>query len=180
MLMAALLAVVVSAPASAFMVESESGLRGDWGWSPDDLPESPGGRCGYSAENSSGEAFLRWIRVRPPNVGGRDVTAGVDSQKVSWQVIVQRRILDGAWQKVAASGRQTRTAWDNQTADFDPIKVYVNGQWDQTFRAIVRLRWMRNGSVEGSVKLVTEYYGVKWTVGAPDYVFADACWGAAD
>jgi len=42
------------------------------------------------------------------------------------------------------------------------------------------LRWMRGGSVEGTMKLVTEFYGVKWTVGSPDYVYTDWCDGRAD
>ena len=181
LVLGALLAITMSAPASAFLIASESGLRGDWGWSPADERESPGGRCGYSAEDSGGNAFLRWIRVRPPQIGARSTTAGQDSQKASWQVVVQRKIGDGLWRKVAESARQTRTTWDDHSAVYDPIKVYVNGQENQVFRALVFLRWLRNGSVEGSVKLVTEYYGVKWTVGTPDYVFDQGfCDGASD
>lgn len=39
---------------------------------------------------------------------------------------------------------------------------------------------MRNGSVDGLVKARIVYYGVKWTVGTPDYQFTGACTGAAD
>jgi hypothetical protein len=179
-LLGMLLAIAISAPASAFLIAAESGQRGDWGWNPSDDSDTPGGRCGYSAENASGDAFLRWIRIRPPLILARDTTAAQNSQKASWQVVVQRKIGDGQWRKVAESGRQTRTTWDDHSGDFDPIKVYVNGQANQTFRGIVFLRWLRNGAVEGSVKLVTEYYGVKWTVGTPDYVFEFACDGASD
>jgi len=172
--------VLAVTPASAFLIASESGLTGDHGWSPPDEEPTPAGRCGYSAENSNGFAFLRWIKLRAPNIAARDVTGARDSQKASWQVVVQRKIGTGPWRKVAASSRQTRTTWDDQSADYDPIKVSVNGQANQVFRAIVYLRWMRGGSVEGTMKLVTEFYGVKWTVGSPDYVYTDWCDGRAD
>jgi len=172
--------VLAVTPASAFLIASESGLRGDHGWSPPDEAATPAGRCGYSAENSVGQAFLRWIKLRPPSIAARDVTGARDSQKASWQVVIERKIGTGPWRKVAASGRQTRTTWDDQSADYDPIKVYVNGQANQVFRAVVFLRWMRGGSIEGSMKLVTEFYGVKWTVGSPDYVYADWCDGRSD
>jgi hypothetical protein len=177
----ALLAVGASGPVSAHVIITQSGVTGDWGWLPADDPSSPGARCGYTAPQGDGYAHLRWIRVRPPEIAARNVTGGVDSQKASWQVVVQRKIGAGAWRKVAQSPVQTKTTWDNQSADYTGMKVYfASGQANQQFRAVAFLRWMRNGAVEGSVKARMEHYGVKWTVGTPDYVFADACTGVAD
>lgn len=58
--------------------------------------------------------------------------------------------------------------------------MYVDGASGQLFRTIGIINWLRNGISEAFVKLRLEYYGVRWTVGSPDYVFSDACTGVAD
>ncbi|MEP7361425.1 MAG: hypothetical protein ABI744_07590, partial [Chloroflexota bacterium] len=60
------------------------------------------------------------------------------------------------------------------------IKVYLKANTSQLLRAVIYLKWLRNGSTEGWSKARMEFYGVKWTVGASDYVYQDACDGMAD
>lgn len=170
----------VGAPASAFQIMDSSGPYGDFGYLPADDSASPAGKCGYSDVLADNYAHLRWVKVRGPEALARDVTPGRDQQKTSWQLRVQRQQGGGAWKTVAKSAVQSRTAYDDQSAAFDPIKVYVKGSADQLWRGIVLIKWWRNGAVEAWVKLRIEYYGVKWTVGTPDYVFTDACTGVAD
>ena len=175
----ALSAVMLSAgTASAELIVEESGNRG--AWDIVDEAGTPGARCGYGAENSSGFAGLKWIRLLGPSVKAHNRTTGVDQQTVTFQVKVLRKIGAGSWTTVASSGRQSRTASDSAWTAFDPIRVYVNGAPGQQFRAMAVLRWMRNGSVNGLLKANIYYYSVKWTVGSPDFVYEDACDGAAD
>jgi hypothetical protein len=164
--------------ASAELIVAESGNRGSWDIVDED--GMPGGRCGYGAENASGVAALKWIRLFGPSVKAFNRTSAVDQQKVSFQVKVMRRTGSGSWSVAASSGRQTLTARDNAWTTFDPIRVYVNGAANQEFRAMAVLRWMRNGSVNGMLKANIYYYSAKWTVGAPGYQFEDVCWGVAD
>jgi hypothetical protein len=178
--LAAMLVLGFALPASAFEIIQTTGMTGDYGWLPADDETTPGAKCGYSEPLSDGFAHLRWIKVRAPKIAARDTSGGRDMQKAGWKVIVQRQIGDGAWTKVASSAFQMKTTYDDQSADYTAIKVFVSGQANQNFRALAVLRWMRNGTVEGSVKARMEYYSVKWTVGTPDYVFTDSCWGIAD
>ncbi len=87
--------LTMAAPVSAQVVVDSHGMTGDWGYLPADDSSSPGAKCGYSAEHNDGFAYLRWIKVRAPRVTARDVTAGQDQQKVSWQVIIQRSSASG-------------------------------------------------------------------------------------
>lgn len=170
----------VAAPASAFQVISSSGPYGDFGWLPADDVTSPAAKCGYSGVLADNFAHLRWVKVRGPKAAARDVTAGRDQQTLSWQLTIQRQRNGGLWKTVKSSAPQFRTGWDDKSAAFDPMKVYVNGSADQLWRALVVIKWWRNGAVEAWVKVRVEFYGVKWTVGTPDYVFTDACTGVAD
>ena len=88
----------------------------------------------------------------------------------------------GSGWKTVASTSQTKTAYDNQPADFTAKKVYYNGVDGDLLRGVVVIQWLRGGSPEASVKLRLEHYSVKWpiTVGQPDYQYVDACDGAAD
>jgi hypothetical protein len=180
---AVLIAIVsvlaLAAPAAAAQPIDSSGMTGDWGYLPSDSEESPGGKCGYSAAHEDGFAYLRWIKVRAPRVAARDITGGVDQQKVSWRVIIQRSSGSG-WVTIKKSDTRTFTAYDNTSSNHDPIKVYVKATNDENWRAVIRINWLRNGATEGWVKASMEYYGVKWTVGDPAYVFTDSCAGKAD
>lgn len=168
----------LSATVSAEVIVTDTGTHGDANIFDSD--GFPGGRCGYGVETASGDAYLKWIRVLGPSVQAANRTGAVDQQKVSFQVLVQRKIGTGPWRTVASSAKQTRTAYDNAYTNFTAIKVYWNGAANQQFRAMSVIRWMRNGSVDGLVKARIVYYGVKWTVGQPDYQFTGACTGVAD
>jgi hypothetical protein len=179
--LAALLAM--AGPASAWVVVKQSGMTGDYGSqiSHTDQDTSPGARCGYSAPDSGGWAYLRWIKVYHYLVAARDITADRDSQIVSFQALVQRQTNGGTWKTVARSAVQKMTSHDDQGPTFNDPKLMVHGtSANQHFRALVILKWWRNGGVEGSIKIRLQYYGVKWTVGNSDYVWTNACDGAAD
>jgi hypothetical protein len=177
-MLALTVALALVGPASAAVLVKQSGLWGDYGTY--DSSVQPGAKCGYSAADGTGTAYLRWIKVNPPKAAARDITSARDHQQVSWQVTIQRDPGTGHWKNVAHSGVQTKTTYDDLSATYGSLKVYVNGAPGQIFRAIITLKWLRNGSVEGFVKLRIEYYSVKWTVGIPTYVFTDACTGSAD
>lgn len=179
-LLGLLIVLTVAAPASAFEIITESGQHGDFGFPHDDLSQ-PGARCGYSAPNSSGAAQLVFIKVAPPLIGARDVTAGRDEQNASWQVRIEGKPVNaGTWRTVAHSAPQTRTTFDDASASYAPIKLSIHGTQGNIYRALAVFKWLRNGAVEGKVKVRMEYYAVKWTVGSPDYVFTNACDGSAD
>jgi hypothetical protein len=169
----------IAAPVSAQEVIASQGKTGDWGYSPADDDSTPGAKCGYSAPHEDGFAYLRWIKVRGPVVVARDITGGADHQQVSWQVIVQRSSSSG-WKTIKKSSLHQFTADDGGTAAPGPIKVYVKATNDQDWRAVIKINWIRNGATEGWVKASMTYYGVKWTVGSPDFVYTNACDGRAD
>ena len=172
----------LAGPASAFQILATSGQTGDYGFLPADDTNAPGARCGYTAPKGDGYAHLRWVRIREPKAGARDVSGSRDHQQVSWQAKIQRAPNDAsAWQNVAKSAQEFGTAYDDESAVFSPVKLYVHGDdvngSPDLYRAIVTIKWWRHGAVEGVVKLWISYYDVKLTVGSSDYVFADWCEG---
>lgn len=171
----------LAAPAAAYEIVYDDGPRGDFMLV--DTADMPGGRCGYSAENSAGIARFRWLRVKAPDVYAADRNADQrDSRIVGWSFRIQRLQPGGSWTKVAASSEQRARAYEDAAANLDPKKVYFHGTNDGSqYRALVTIKWYKpNGSVEAKVKLLVSHYGVKWTVGTPDYVYSGACAAAAD
>ncbi len=146
---------------------------------PSDDPSHPVAKCGYSAPHSDGFAYLRWVKVQAPRIAARDITGGLDEQQVSWQAIIQRSSGSG-WTTIKTSAAHQFTANDANSTAHSAVKVYVTATNDDSWRAVIRINWLRSGSTEGWVKARIQYYGVKWTVGDPAYVFADACGGRAD
>jgi hypothetical protein len=171
--------LAMAGPATAQVVVASHGMTADWGFDPSDDPSHPGAKCGYSAPHGDGFAYLRWIKVRAPIVAARDVTSGDDQQQVSWQVIIQRSSASG-WKTIKKSNVHQFTAYEFVPTTQSPIKVYFKATNDQNWRALIKIRWLRHGSTEGWVKARMEYYGVKWTVGDPAFVFTDSCAGRAD
>ena len=175
--------LAMAGPAAAFQIVKQSGPHGDFGSqvSHSDSSSSPGARCGYSAADQNGNAFLRWIKVYHFLAGARDITSGRDSQQISFQAFVQRQVNGGAWKTVGKSAVQKATGYDDQSASFSDAKIYVHGtSGSQSFRALLTLKWWRNGAVEGSVKVRLQYYSVKWTVGDPNFVYTGSCLGESD
>jgi hypothetical protein len=169
----------MAGPAAAQQVISSHGQTGDWGYLPADDPSSPGAKCGYSAAHDDGFAYLRWVKVRAPRIAARDITSGQDQQQVSWQAVIQRSSTTG-WKTIKKSAVHTFTANDQTSSPHSAIKVYVTANNDQNWRAVVLIKWLRNGSTEGWVKASITYYGVKWTVGDPAFVYTNSCDGRAD
>ena len=178
--MAVLLAISVSGIADAEIIVADQGTHGEA--HVFDSSGFPGAKCGYGPENASGQAFLSWIKVFGVKVTAADRTSAVDHQPVSFQVLIQRRKGMGPYKTFAKSNTVTKTAADNAFTSFKGIKVFVNNHAinDQDYRAVVILRWMRNGSVDGLVKAQIEWYSVLWTVGSPDLVLDGYCNSWAD
>jgi len=176
------LAVALGAPASAFSILQQGGNHGEWGTSPatPDDATHPGARCGYSAAQADGFAHLAWIKVFPFKALAFDRTGGLDQQPVTFMVTVQRSTNGGTTWKNGGSASQTRTAFDNKSAKFSVLKVNASGKQGSLYRAVETLKWLKNGHTDGFVKVSMGYYGVKWTVGDPAFVYHDACDGAAD
>jgi hypothetical protein len=172
------LAFALGGTASAHVIVGTHGLTGDWGTY--DFVLTPEGRCGYSAPDGSGTAYLRWMKVTAPIIIARDVTPARDHQTARWQFKLQRSHNGGAWRNVASSAVQNKITYDDTTSTLTPLKVFFKGHAGDKFRAMVTASWVRNGSVEGWVRFRVEFYSVKWTVGDPSYVYTDACDGAAN
>ena len=179
---ALLLVAAIGSPASAYSVIKVTGNFGDFGTKPQtsDGPNTPGAVCGYSAPDSNQVAHLAWIKVFPWQAAAFDRTSANDRQPVKFQVTVQRSTNGGTSWKNVASKAQTRTASETTSAKFASLKVNASGKANQLFRAIVTLTWLHNGHADGLAKARMGFYGVKWTVGDPAFVFADACDGAQD
>lgn len=173
-------ALFIAAPVSAAEIISSSGQQGIYVVADqvDDQTNLPGARCGYGAENSAGDAFFKWMKFRKPDVYARDTGAGTQQQTVKLIYRLQRNTGSG-W-KTVASSTQTDSASETDPADFVDRKLYYAARAGELLRGTIEIKWIRAGSVEGKVKLRLEYYSVKWTVGAPDYIYEDACDGSSD
>jgi Tfp pilus assembly protein PilX len=179
---ALLLAAAVGSPASAFSMIQLTGHYGEFGTKSNTADDSsrPGAKCGYSAPDQNGVAHLVWVKVFPWLALAYDRTSANDHQQIKFQVTLQRSKNGGATWKSVGSASQTRTGSDMQSASFGSLTVKASGKPNQLFRAIVTLTWLHNGQADGLARARMEYYGVKWTVGDPAYVFTDACDGASD
>lgn len=171
------LAIGFSLPVSAEVIVSSNGNHGEAHFF--DSEGFPGGTCGYGAANTAGFAHFKWMKLLGPSVKAYDRTVGVDHQQVVWKFMLQRK-KPGHPYTTVGSATQTKTAYDNSFTNFGTLKVYANGVAGDLFRAISFVKWIRNNSTDGSVKARIQFYGVKWTVGSPDFVFTDACTGQAD
>ena len=178
---ALVLTVALGSPASAFSLIKLTGNHGDFGTKPAsaDSQNLPGAKCGYSAP-VAGVAHLAWIKVYGWKAIAFDRTGATDSQPITFKVTVQRSKNGGATWKNLGSASQTRTTTDAKAASFASLTVNTSGKLGETYRAMVTLTWLHNGSAEGTAKALMEFYSVKWTVGSPSFVYQDACDGAAD
>ena len=176
------LAMALAGTASAVVVVELTGRYGDFGTKPAtvDAPDKPGARCIYGSTDASGFAHVAGIKVYPFVALAYDRTGGLDQQAVRFTVTVQRSTDSGTTWKSIRSVAQTKTATDVKSADFSALRVSASGKAGQKFRAIATLDWLRNGAVDGHAKMRMLYYGVKWTVGDPGYVYENACDGVAD
>jgi hypothetical protein len=171
------LAVLFAGPASAALVTDQGGVHGPY--FVNDTSEHPGAKCGYGAPNQYGFAAFKWMKFYLPQVRARNVTSMRDHQKVRLIYKIQLS-AHGMPFKAVEMGQQTRTAYDDTPAAFDPAKLYHTGHEGDLLRGAFIIQWLRAGDVEGFVKVRLEYYAVKWTVGSSDYVFNGSCTGEAD
>ena len=153
------LAAILLLPASV-LADTELGHRGLVGLHRlRDTADRPGATCYY------GEAGrLRGIGVRPPRVLARDVTAGVDQQRVSWQFVIQRRANPSSdWRLFFRSSMQNAVAWDNEPAHFNAMTVaFRRPAGDDPllteYRVNVRMLWWRHAAVEGLARHRVDWY----------------------
>ena len=155
-----------------------TGNYGDFGTAiatADDLAH-PGAKCGYSTPNQLGLSHLQWIKVYPFKAAAFDRTGGIDHQPVTFKVTLQRSTSPATTWSNVRSVSETRTAYDNKSATFDALKVYVKGKVGKLYRAIVTLKWIHNGTVDGLARGRMEYYAYKWAIN-PSFVGTDCCPG---
>ena len=169
---------VLTGAAAGYQVVSDTGDIG--AYVVLDSGDDEGAKCGYGPEDGGGVADFKWMKVFAPQVWARDVSGVRDNQTVSWRVNLFRSIDEGPWQSIRTSAWQSKNAFDDQPAAFAPIKVYYTGSANERLQAQLTIRWHRNGTVEGKLKLLIDLYQVKWTVGTPDFIWVGACAGSAD
>jgi hypothetical protein len=176
---ALLLALTMTGPASAHVVTKQKNPHGVY--YVVDFQTQGGGQCGYGAENSSGQAYLKWMWFLKPEVYARNTTSNRDHQTVRLTYTLQHRKTGSQtkWTTVATK-QQSKTAWDDTRADFKSQTLYAPARSTQVWRGLVNIKWIRNGSMEGQVSYLIEWYSASWTVGAPDYMFNPWCDGVAD
>jgi hypothetical protein len=160
--------LVQPALVSAYTVISEAGLHGNYS-----LTESyaaPATKCAYGKQVPPNGAWFRFMRVAPPTVFAADRNSAIrDHRRVSWQFKIQVMPFSGGlWQKVASSGIQKATAYEDLAAPFSAMKLY----WKPSrtgpnagalkVRTLIVIRWYKpGGAVEGTVKLTADYYYLK-------------------
>src|SRR5688572_30596368 len=92
----AFVALVLSG--GAVLADTEAGHTGDVGAHMlRDTLDKPGVTCRYEDTQTPGVPLtLTTFKVKPPKVWARDVTAGLDRQKVGWRFIVEQNRFDSA------------------------------------------------------------------------------------
>lgn len=178
------LALAIGSSASAYVLMYLSGNYGDFGTQAAhaDAAGSPGAVCTYGLRDAGGNAHLTGIKVYGFLASAYSTTGGIDHQSIRFKATLQRSTDGGQTWKNTASESQTRGATDNVSTQFGSLKVKVRGTTSllSEYRAIVTLDWLVNGRSDGHAQMSMRFYGVKWTVGDPGYVFEDACDGVAN
>lgn len=159
------LLITLAAPAAAYTIVSQTGMVGEWYLT--DSVDTPGATCRYTGEYPPNYAYFRSMKLRAPTVraADRDSTV-IDQKRVQWSWKLQRAPYPGnTWTTVATSAKQTKVAYENQAAAFTPLQINLNtglSPDDTVFRAMVIIKFLRNnGTVEGTVKAVVDYYRMK-------------------
>ena len=114
----------------------------------------PGVACRY-VETSG---ILDTLRVRPPKVRARNVSASRDRQTVSWAIRVDYWDVNEFWATASTAGPWKATAWDDQVAAFSARTIDAPIGMGGRYRVVVVIRWYRGGALEGrSLRLVDWY-----------------------
>ena len=165
--------VLVSAgPTAAYQVLVENGLHGHYGL--DDTYLVPGGTCKYGEIVYSNWAYLIWMKVKAPQVFAADRNSEMrDHRVVSWQFKLQRKRYEATtWKTIKSSAIQRMTAYEDQAAPFTALTINYDAENEDPshdpngpniiFRALVIIKWYKpDNSVEGTVKLIPDYYKTK-------------------
>ena len=163
-LLAAILALVPAAPASADTSLDEVGRVG-----PHALLDSrafPGVRCVYGTDTN-----LARLRVRPPTMYARDRTSDRDRQWVGWQVLLRFKAEGGTWSTIKSTSVNKVRAWDDSPAALRTRSVTTPGRAGSgSYRVQVRMLWYKPGSdttVQGSSRHRVEVYTFDLVQGSP-------------
>lgn len=161
---AVLLLALTGLPAAADTDLGSSGLVG--AHQLRDSQAAPGLRCGYVL---AGAPVLDTMTVKAPRVWARDTTTARDTQKVSWQIVVQTWDINGFWDTVALHGPWAAVARDDAPAPFTAKTVEPPLGAGGTYRVLVRLRWLGPSGVVGSSR-----HRVDWVIRAvPEASWSD-------
>jgi hypothetical protein len=175
--------LAAAGPAAGYQTVSETGMVGEIYLT--DTMEMPAGTCTYGEKVYSNWAYLRWMKVRAPQVFAADRNASRrDRKQVSWQWKLQRmRSDETTWRVIKSSAIQRGTAYEDQKAPFTAMQINYNSHNEDLnhnavhyvdFRALVIIKWFKgDGSLEGTVKLVPSWYRTMsyWAAGPQ----ADKC-----
>lgn len=99
--------------------------------------EFPGARCRYHPADASGQRAIRAIRVAPPVVYARDLSADRDRGLVGWHWFVAER-----------GDRETGWARDDRPAALSSVRISVPVHL--RFRVRVRMYWFARGDEESA------------------------------
>jgi hypothetical protein len=153
-LTAAVLVPLVAAPVMADVDVYTYGTVGDHHLN--DTPESPGAVCRYDSDG-----YLVAFKLRPPVVYAIDSTAGRDSGRVGYKLIID--VYDPAQTGPALiflrTGFRNVTAYDDQPAVWEPIIRAPDIEHnDSVYRLFAKMVWYGpNGHVMGgSVHVLTQ------------------------
>jgi hypothetical protein len=128
-----------AAPISADTPVTHTGLYGVHYLA--DSAEYPSTTCFY--DNGS---TIHSVRVRAPFVYARNTSPGIETQAVSWQVVVQARTTGSStFATVTTSPAQKRSTTDARAADFVPMTTVFAGNGGKEYRILVVVRWYGSG-----------------------------------
>jgi hypothetical protein len=162
--------------ASAATIVTETGTHGTITLT--DTSDSPAVTCTYGqAQPPYAFAYLHYVKVRAPEVYAVDNTGDRDHQLVTWRFKIQGEQFgaSGGWTTFAKSPKRSANARDDTPAAFTPIEVKFNSKSNPdpafeefVFRTLITVKWYKaNGTVQGTVKLLPNYYRVKGPFGPP-------------
>jgi hypothetical protein len=154
LILLAFLAITPTLPGSAVAAFRLGDAGNIGGHGLTDSRESPGATCRFAPplDWSLGET---WIQVRPPVMFARDVSEGVDEQRVGWRAtILAWDRASQSWQEITQGAIQYALAADNRAATFDsrgPETTFFLGYGG--YQVTMQLFWYEGRSPAGEPRL---------------------------
>jgi hypothetical protein len=180
------LASLAAGTASAYSVVSETGAPGPYDIT--DAVGTPGTSCTYGQPQPPFEmAWLHSVRVLAPHVFAADRNPEVrDHRHVSWRFLLQGKVYGSAdpWHVFRMTKVQHATAYDDAMAPLTAKTVSFNARTGNShpdksnfvFQTQIVIKWYKpNGAVEGTVKLLPDYYRIKGPFSPPFTGGGDYC-----